>query len=272
MTAVASRWRVRVLAAFVAAVSGSACASRGAVFVPPVAAGEPAPDAAAVATSAQAACASLRSMTAQAALRGRIGGQRVRGRLDLGVTSEGGARLEAVAPFGLLFVLAGQADRATLLLTREGRVVRDQPAAEIVEALAGVRVSPQTLLSLAAGCPGAGATLADGRRFPDGLLQASGGDRTVWLRNGPSGPRVVAARVGDLIVEYAEAFTGTEPRTLRLRKPNTDPKAAVDLELALSQIEVNSPLDAAAFSIAIPPDAQPITLDELRRSGLLGGR
>jgi hypothetical protein len=272
MTAEASRWRVRVLAAFVAAVSGSACASRGAVFVPPVAAGEPAPDAAAVATSAQAACASLRSMTAQAALRGRIGGQRVRGRLDLGVTSEGGARLEAVAPFGLLFVLAGQADRATLLLTREGRVVRDQPAAEIVEALAGVRVSPQTLLSLAAGCPGAGATLADGRRFPDGLLQASGGDRTVWLRNGPSGPRVVAARVGDLIVEYAEAFTGTEPRTLRLRKPNTDPKAAVDLELALSQIEVNSPLDAAAFSIAIPPDAQPITLDELRRSGLLGGR
>ena len=42
-----------------------------------------------------------------------------------------------------------------------------------------------------------------------------------------------------------------------------------NLTLKLSQVETNVPLDADAFRVRIPPDAQPITIEELRRSGPL---
>ena len=124
-----------------------------------------------------------------------------------------------MAPFGLLFVLAGERDRATLLLAREERVLRDRPAAEIVEALAGVRIAPATLLVLIAGCPAeacghhrchtvSGRDPASGSGIgPDGLGAAES-----------SGARLVAARLGDVMVEYPAAFTGDAPRT--------DPSAA----------------------------------------------
>jgi hypothetical protein len=35
-------------------------------------------------------------------------------------------------------------------------------------------------------------------------------------------------------------------------------------------VEVNQPIDPAAFAIDIPTDAVPLTLDELRRAGPLG--
>jgi outer membrane lipoprotein-sorting protein len=44
----------------------------------------------------------------------------------------------------------------------------------------------------------------------------------------------------------------------------------VDLTAALSQIETNKDLEDAAFTVNVPPGADPITLDELRDSGPLG--
>jgi outer membrane biogenesis lipoprotein LolB len=271
---IAARHRyLRALAALVAVCATAACAARRTGFVPPASGGVPAPDAAVLVASAQQSCDGLRSLTAQAALRGSLAGQRVRGRLDLGLTAEGRVRLEAVAPFGLLFVLAGDESRATLLLTREGRVLRDQPAAEIVEALAGVRIAPATLLQIVAGCPATGGAVTGGQRFPNGIVEARAGtDRTVWLQPGASLPRVVAARLGDVLVEYPAAFSGTEPRALSLRRPRGNGLTDVDLQLTVSQIEWNGAIDPAAFAVTIPAEAQPITLDDLRRAGPLTGR
>ncbi len=273
MTPALTDRRARLIAGLIVGSLAAACAARAPTFVPPASGGLPAPDAAETVRAAQPSCGTIKTLTAQAALSGRIAGQRVRGRLDLGLTSDGGVRLEAIAPFGLVFVLAGERDRATLLLAREERVLRDRPAAEIVEALAGVRIAPATLLALITGCPAEGAAITDVTRFPDGILQAAAGSgRTVWVRPESSGARLVAARLGDVTVEYPAAFTGDAPRTIRLRQDTTDGHPGSDLVLAVSQIATNGPLDEAAFAVNVPATAQPVTLDELRRSGLLAGR
>ena len=46
---------------------------------------------------------------------------------------------------------------------------------------------------------------------------------------------------------------------------------ATDLTLRLSQVDINVPLDADVFQVDVPTDATPLTLDELRRAGPLGG-
>ena len=43
--------------------------------------------------------------------------------------------------------------------------------------------------------------------------------------------------------------------------------ARFDLRSALSQVEMNAPLGPDVFEVKVPPSAQPITLDELQRSG-----
>ena len=45
---------------------------------------------------------------------------------------------------------------------------------------------------------------------------------------------------------------------------------AFDLQLALSQVEVNPSLADEVFLIQIPASATPITIDELKTSGPLG--
>src|SRR5262249_49476543 len=76
---------------------------------------------------------------------------------------------------------------------------------------------------------------------------------------------------GALRLEYGN-FDGNLPHAIRLTA--SSPTAAVrsggyDLRLMLSQVEVNGPIDAEAFSLRVPPTAAPITIDELRRSGPL---
>ena len=49
------------------------------------------------------------------------------------------------------------------------------------------------------------------------------------------------------------------------------PAANTDLTIRLSQVEVNEPIDPAAFSVEVPSTATPITLEDLRKAGPLGG-
>ncbi len=76
---------------------------------------------------------------------GRAGGERVRGRILTGLEAGGAVRLEAVAPFGApFFVLAGRNERATLVLPREHRVLKDTGVAEVLERLTGLSLAPTT--------------------------------------------------------------------------------------------------------------------------------
>ena len=56
------------------------------------------------------------------------------------------------------------------------------------------------------------------------------------------------------------------PKTVRLT--SLDAKR-FDLRLAMSQVELNVPLGVEVFTVQIPQGTQPISIEELRRSGPL---
>ena len=62
---------------------------------------------------------------------------------------------------------------------------------------------------------------------------------------------------------------GTQPQRVRIRTDATGSAPAVDARLAVSQVETNVELPAAAFTVNVPPNAVPITVEELRASGPL---
>jgi hypothetical protein len=62
--------------------------------------------------------------------------------------------------------------------------------------------------------------------------------------------------------EYRDFVDGL-PRSVRFA--GMTPRS-FDVRLALSQVETNTPLGADVFRVRIPPDADPITLDELKRA------
>jgi len=82
--------------------------------------------------------------------------------------------------------------------------------------------------------------------------------------------------VATCIVRRQSALARRIPRIARRASPS-DPdhqprgerpcRRAFDLQLALSQVEINMPLGAELFTVQIPASAGAITLDELRRSG-----
>ena len=110
-------------------------------------------------------CGDLRSLTADIKLSGRVDGRRVRGTLQVGLTRDGGVRIEAVAPFGApIFTIAGRADAGTLWLPRSQEVVRAAPA-EILEALTGVALPPSGLFEIVTACPAADDAVVKAERF-----------------------------------------------------------------------------------------------------------
>jgi hypothetical protein len=119
------------------------------------------------------------------------------------------------------------------------------------------------------------------RTFSGGWAAIYADRVTMWLQQIEGEWRLaVATRAtatsapGALEVRYSD-FVAGRPATIRLRALADDTvsgqrKANTDLTIRLSQVEVNQPIDPAAFAVDIPADAAPITLDELRRAGPLG--
>ena len=214
-------------------------------------------------------CAAKTTLAAEIGLSGNAAGQRLRGTLHAGFAAPDAVRLEAVAPFGgPVFVLAGRRDNATLLLTRDNRVVAGAPAA-ILEALVGLRVTPSSLQSWVSGCPTSHSPLQSPRRVGDDWLAADiGTTHAVWLRR-LGDVFVLAAEVQDsLTVEFSDHVAGV-PRRVRLRQAQGAGRAALDIRLALNQVEHGVTLGDTAFSVDVPADAAPLTLDELRSAGPL---
>ncbi|MCC7418571.1 MAG: hypothetical protein IT176_15660 [Acidobacteria bacterium] len=242
--------------------------------------GAPLPDADARALLAEATarCRDLRDLTAEAAVSGRVAGRRLRGRLLAGVDRAGSARLEAVAPFGRpFFVFVATAGRATLLLPRDNRVVIGAPPAAVLDAVAGLPLDGSDLFHVLTGCPPE-APLVRAAAFGDDWREIRlAGDRphAVYLRrSGDEGaPWRVAADVADDAwrAEY-RAYRSGMPHEARLSSagPPESGSPRFDITIELSQIETNVALDERTWTVEIPPDAEPITLEELRRSGPLG--
>ena len=183
-------------------------------------------------------------------------------------------RLTGVPPFGgrPVFVLTASDTGATLVLPRDGRVLRDEPAARIVEALAGVPLGAVELRAAVTGCGLSGATAPEaGQTYASGWATVKLSDATAYLRRVEGAWRLLAAARGGVTVYYTD-FAGGRPATVRVRAGAAGDAAAADITLRASQVEVNVPLTDRAFSADVPEGATPMTLDELRDAGPLGQR
>ena len=220
-------------------------------------------------------CDGERTLTAEIGLSGRAAGQRIRGTLHAGFAPGDRIRLEAVAPFGgPIFLLAGGGGRATLLLPREDRVLRDADPGAILESIAGLNVAPADLAAWIAGCPGGANSLDNAAGYGADWIAAdveAMPPSRVWLRRIGDAWRLAVVTSGSLTVEFTE-HTGVQPGRVRLRRPEGTGAVAIDLGLAVRQVERGMALGAEAFALDVPADAVAITLEDLRQSGPLRDR
>jgi hypothetical protein len=224
------------------------------------------------------ACAGVRTITAELGLSGRAGDERLRGRVHAGFARPSAMRLEAVAAGQVGFILAAPNENAVLYLPREDRVLRKERPEAILAALTGVDLAPSDLQAILTGCVLANGRATSGRRYPNGWVSlelsgpadsTSGGSATLYAQPVDGRWQVRAARRAGWRIDYP-AWQGTFPTTVRLLSDNQ--KIAVDVTATISQLETNLDLEPSTFTVNVPPDALPITLDELRSSGPLRGK
>ena len=248
------------LAGLFLAVTLSACAPKA----PPRPVGNPIPDptAAGAFTTATASCKGFRSIEGALSLSGRAGGERVRGRILAGLESGGLVRLEAVAPFGApFFILAGKSERATLVLPRERRVLKDTGVRDVLERITGLSLGADDLRLILSGCLVENAAPADGRQWGDEWKAVTlGPERTAYLRLQNNQWMLTAADYGPWHVDYA-AHAGGFPRSVRVRRAGDE---AIDITARIEQLEVNTQINPLAWQVEVPSDAEPMSLDELR--------
>jgi len=222
--------------------------------------------------SASEGCADVKTFTAVLAMSGRAGRTKLRGHLEAGFASPASMRLEGIAPFGRpIFVLTASAETGTLVLSHDNRVLRDAPAGSIVEALAGVPLGAAAMRTIVSGCGlASGETPTAGRSYSNGWTAIEFPSHVAYVQRVGDAWRLVAATRGTLHVFYSD-YAGQRPATIRLLVEDAA-RVTADITLRVTQADVNSSLDAAAFTADVPPDAEPLTLDELRRAGPLGER
>lgn len=248
-------------------VLSSACAARLAPL--PSGRGTPFADFPAAYAQATDACRGVRTLAAVLEISGRAAGSRFpRAKIDAGFEAPGKVVLELPAPGRPFFTFAVNGSTATLLLQRDGRVLRDAPPADTLEALAGVALTPDELRQIVAGC-GFGGDASAGRTLTPHWTAIETASGVSYLQQVAGAWRLTAATRGPLEVRYAD-FAGGRPSTIRLRTSGLDRDRATDLTIRTSQVDINEPIAASAFQPEIPAGAKPMTLDELRQAGPLG--
>jgi outer membrane lipoprotein-sorting protein len=261
----------RAIAVIVVSLMASACGPKALVL--PQGPGQPFPEYQEAFAAATAGCRDVRTLTAELGVSGTVGSGKIRGRVIAGFERPGRFRLEGVAPFGPpAFILAADAGHATLLMPRAGEVLTNQPPERVLEALVGVSLSPDVLQAVLSGCVDPEPLPVAGSRYSTGWARVElNGGTAAFLREEAGRWQIRAALRSTLAIEYEFAGNGRMPKSVRLKSaPGNVPVAS--LRLSLSQVEVNAPLDAKAFAVAIPPAASPITLADLKQAGPLGER
>ncbi len=271
--------RARACRAFAAALLSAACGAKPMVVLP-TGPGVPAADAREALTQATEACRQVRSFSAEVALSGKVGGQRARGRLLAAFAEPNLAYLEAPAPFGAsAFMFATVGDEATLLLPRDRRVLERGPSIDVLEAITGVALRPEHFGDLLLGCaPIDDVSSAQG--FGDDWRVFNAPDRArsnvvtpvLYLRRTGTGApwRLVAVIHQESggrgwRADYTE-FTAALPRRVHLMSLDD---LRFDLQLSISEVEMNVPLGSDVFRPAVPSTYAPITLEQLRNAGPL---
>lgn len=232
--------------------------------LPPRPAGTHTPDptAADAFFAATASCKGFRSIEGELALSGRAGEERVRGRVLTALEPGGAVRLEVVAPFGAPFViLAGRNERATLVLPRERRVLKDTGVRDVLERITGLALGANDLRLIMSGCLVENAAPSEGRQWgSDWKAVTIGPERVAYLRMQNGRPVLSAADYGPWHVDYS-GHAGGYPRVVRVRRAGD---GVIDITARIEQLEVNTQINPRAWSVDVPADAAPLNLDELR--------
>jgi hypothetical protein len=235
--------------------------------------GSPFPDATTAYADAVHDCRGVQTLSASLSLSGRAGSTKLSARIDAGFATPSRLRLEGYPRIAFggrpFFVLVANGSDATLVLTRDNRVLRGAPPSAIIEALTGVALNPDEMRSLMAGCAFGPGEPGDGRSFDRDWASVQTGSVTVFLRRMDNQWRIAGARRGSLQVEYSE-FVGSRPTSLRLYTASSGGVVPADLSIRMSQVEMNTTLENTVFDVDVPKDAAPLTLEELRRAGPLG--
>ena len=256
-------------AIFGAALLASACGSP--VMKLPAGPGVPAADGRTLLAQATAACSKISTFSTEIGVSGSVNGSRVRGRLLAGLASPDSLYLEAPAPFGApVFVLGASHGDATLLLPRDRRVLDHGRPDEVLGALTGVPLSPSDLRATLTGCvAGENATDGDASAIGNDWRMIAGEPVRYLRRERADGPwrlvSVVRRGTDGWRADYSN-FSNDLPRRIRLIA--TQPRR-FDLNLELSQVDVNVDLEASTFRVTVPSGMQPISLEELRAGGPL---
>lgn len=250
----------------VALAAAAACAGRPAVTVLPQGLGEPL-DATALDDERLArasTCAATRALVADLRVSGRVDGARVRGTLQIGVDADA-VRIEALPPIGApVFILAGHAATATLLLPRD-RAYVEASVAELTEAVVGIALAPADLRAVLAGCGVAGGDIVGGRTFGQQWVRVelASGDR-LWLRRAAQGRRLLVAETGQWRVDYLHEERQPVRGIIRHET------AATALSFTVDAPEWLDTLPPGATQVIVGDDALPLTLEQLRRQRALG--
>jgi hypothetical protein len=217
------------------------------------------------------ACTGVRTLTAELGLSGQAGGQRLRGRIVAGFERPASMRLEGVAPFGQpVFILAARDETAILLLPRDERFVRGARPDAILGALTGVALAPADLQAILTGCVLSAPRAVSGRLHANGWASINLDQGAVlYLQRQGTQWELRAARRDGWQIEYP-AWQGRFPQSVRLRSDRQD--VDVELNATIAQLEANVDIDPAAFTVAVPEEAEALTIDELRDAGPLRGQ
>ena len=253
---------------FALCISITACGTRRLEL--PTDTGAPFPDFVKAHEQVSAACRGVRTLTAQLSLRGRAGGQRLSGRVIAGFERPASMRLEGLAPIGQpVFHLVAHSGGGVLLLPRDNRVVRGEPAEAILDALIGVNLAPADLQAILTGCVVPNSMPTGGRMHANewASIELQGGAK-LYLRRAAARAtspwEIRAAQRDGWQLEYT---TGQSRFPESVRLTSVSQTIPVDLTVAVSDLEANVDLDAAAFRVDVPSDARPLTLEELRDAG-----
>jgi outer membrane lipoprotein-sorting protein len=261
--------RARLMVALACCASAGALSACGVKRVTlPTGPGTPFSDAGSAYEEAVKACRSVRTIRATLGLSGRAGSTTLRGNVDAGFEAPEKIRLEGRHPLGRpVFILASPGSQTTLYMPRENRVMQNASATDIIEALVGLKLAPHDLRTLVSGCGFEVGQPSDGRQYGDGLVAVSLGEATTYLRQQQGRWQVAGSLRPPLSVLYSDFVSG-RPSMLRLQASGTP---AADVTVRLSDVNINVPLEPEVFAVDVPAGAEPLTIEELRRAGPLGG-